>query len=188
MAFRQLGWVLCVMVGAAVGCGEDEPQPSQCEQFLSYTKGCYESAGIPVQVNTAACSDPAAITPEIRAQIDCAMLHKDAWCRLIQSANLDAGTTIDPKDPEVLALNACVAEQVTKSPCKEALHVLAECGTTIGFLPECVESAPAIAQCILDHPESACAGLGGSIPDGGDGGMAYQQCVQEAYLADAGTE
>jgi len=181
--------VLCFVVGLSVSCGEDESsQSSQCEEFLSYTKSCYERAGIPVQVNSAACSDPVAMTPQIQAQIDCAMMHKDAWCRLIESSNPDDGVTIDPRDPEVLALNACVAEKVTKSPCKEAIHVLAECGTTIGFLPECVESAPAIAQCILDHPESACAGLGGTAPDGGDGGMAYQQCVQEAYLADAGAE
>lgn len=182
--------LVVVPITVAAGCGDDaEGQPSQCEAFLQFTKSCYESAGMPVQVNSAACSDTSLMTPVIQAQIDCGMKYKDTWCELIQTSVNPDGGTLDPRDPEILALNACIAERTTASPCKEAIHVLAACGTYLGFVPECIESAPAIAQCILDHPESACAALGGTSAEAGaTAGQAYQQCVQDAYSADAGAD
>lgn len=173
-----------------VGCSDDEESTSQCEEFLEFTASCYQSVGVPVQVNAAACDDSAYMTPLVQAQITCGSKYRDTWCDVIRSsAGADAGAGIDPRDPDLLQLNACMAELITKPPCKEAIRVLADCGTYLGFVPECIESAPAIAQCIVDHPESACAALGGTGAEAGaEVQQEYYDCVWAAQAADAGAD
>lgn len=184
-----LACVIALCSGLLTGCGDDDDK-STCVEFLEFTAQCYESAGMAVQVNAAACDNDAYMTPLIEAQIACGNRYRDTWCELIQSSvHADGGTSIDPRDPDVLALNACISEQVTASPCKEAIRVLADCGAYVGFAPECIESAPAIARCIVDNPEAACAAFGGEGADAGPGaGQPYYDCYAAAQSADAGTD
>jgi hypothetical protein len=181
---------LVIGVIVAVGCSSSSSPESRCEQFLSLTQDCYAKAGVPIQVNSAACGDPNAVTPEVQAQIDCALQYSTAYCETIEAAAaaLDGGgVTIDPHDPGIIGLNACLAEGSTQPPCKDAIATLAQCGAAIGFAPDCTGSGLAIAQCVLDNPTSACAALGGTGSDAGpQAGQAFVACEEQALTADAG--
>ena len=175
------------LVAAFAACSSSSSPADRCGQFLSLTQDCYAKAGQTVHTNPSACSDPTVVTPAVQAQIDCSLQYSSAYCRMLQaSVNPDGGTTIDPRDPDLVALNACVAEATTKSPCKEAIAALAKCGAGVGFAPECTGTSAAMAQCIVDNPDSACAAIGGVTDAGSQAYQPYTECMQRALASDAG--
>jgi hypothetical protein len=184
-AARWIG-VAAAGVAAIVACSGGSSPQDDCKQFLQLTQDCFAKGGQTIGVNTAACDDPANLDDRTRAQISCSLQHQAAYCATIAaSASRDAGA-IDPRDPELVKLNACVAAATVASPCKDAILALADCGAALGFAPDCSGASAALAQCVLDHKAGACslytpreAGATSLGPDE----QAFQQCQIDAQRA-----
>jgi hypothetical protein len=185
-----LGAVVAACTGGG-GSGGASPA-SRCQDFLSLTSDCYASAGQPLPINTAACGDTSALDSRTLAEIDCALASRDAYCRTITAAaSRDASAAVSlAADPEIVKLNACIASEITVSPCKDAIVVLGNCGVAYGFAPDCPAQNAAVAKCIVDNPTGACAAYrpreaGTTYPPEA---TAFQQCQIDASRAalDAG--
>lgn len=154
LAFFGTSTVLTVVLFACSGGGaspEDE-----CEDFLQLTQECYARAGRTVATNSAACGDPNAVSPQQRGQISCSLQHRDTYCKVIAASASRDASAIDPRDPEVVRLNACTAASTLTGACKDAVLAMADCGVAYGF-GTCEGQSLALATCVVANKAGACS-------------------------------
>jgi hypothetical protein len=177
---------LTTALAAIVACSGSSSPQDDCRTFLDLTQRCYAQSGRQIGTNPAACDDPSTLDQQTKTQISCVLQHQDAYCNSIVAAGSGDAGAINPRDPELVKLNACYAAASLAEPCKDAVLALADCGAGIGFPPDCSGASAALAQCVLDHKAGACslyapreAGATSLTPDE----QAFQQCQIDAQRA-----
>ncbi len=149
--------VVSTVASIALACSGGGSSPEdQCQDFLQLTQDCYAKAGRTVSTNPAACSDPNAVTDQQRGQITCALQYRDTYCKVISASASKDPSAIDPRDPEMVKLNACYASSSLPAPCKDAVLAMADCGVAYGF-GQCTGTGAALAHCVLTNKAGACS-------------------------------
>jgi hypothetical protein len=177
---------LFLFVGLAACSNNDNTQPTTqdakaaCKQYASELKQCFDSIHQPVTVNPSYCDTLDGGAAE-NASFVCAAAHPNALCSQVK-ATYDAGT-FNPKDPEVVAFNECLAEKSTVSPCSDAVHaIFQQCGV-VYFFTSCNPQQAAYAQCYVKYPADLCTQFDAGAPS-----KAYRDCLQAAATVDAGAD
>ncbi len=145
---------LTVVLFACSGGGAS--QEDECEDFLQLTQECYARAGRTVATNSAACGDPNAVSPQQRGQISCSLQYRDTYCKIIAASASRDTSGIDPRDPDVVKLNACTVASTLTGACREAVLAMADCGVAYSF-GTCEGASLALATCVVAHKAGACA-------------------------------
>jgi hypothetical protein len=142
---------------AMVACSGGGASPEdECEDFLQLTQECYARGGRTVATNSAACGDPNVVTPQQRGQISCSLQYRETYCKVIAATVSRDTSAINPRDPEVVKLNACTAASTLTGACKEAVLAMADCGVAYGF-GTCEGASLALATCVIANKAGACS-------------------------------